>query len=636
MQRLDEPVPLGYSCAGEVIEVGHGASEFSKGGLVACAGGGYASHAEEVFVPKNLVVKIPDNVSTKEAAFVTLGAIALQGVRRAELTPGERVAVIGLGLLGQLTVQILNAYGFPVLGLDVSQNQVKKALKLGLQEGAVIGQDDVEKVASAFSNGQGVDAVIITAATKSNEPVELAGRICRDKGRVSAVGNIGLDIPRSIYYEKELDLRISRSYGPGRYDPNYEEKGIDYPIGYVRWTEKQNMEEFLRLISIGRVDVKLMITHTFKIEDALEAYKLILENPDKEDFTGVLLEYDPAKEHKPTVALSRSEKRIPTSDVVNVGLIGGGNFAKGTILPNLKKLDRVHIKGIATATGRSAQDIARKYGCEYATTDYNKVLDDEDINLVIIATRHNLHAQITIEALKRSKNVHVEKPLALNIEELKAFIEAENSSQGRLMVGFNRRFAPQAIKAKERFSNRKTPLMIHYRVNAGYIPPDHWIHDPEEGGGRIIGEVCHFVDLLQFLTGAEPKMVYAAKVAGGANVIAEDNVNITIDFADGSTGTILYTALGDKSLPKEYIEIFGGGKAMSINNFKSGKGFSLSQDKGHYGEFRAFTEAILNGKPSPISVTELALTTLVTFKIHESLKSGVPICINVEEIGLTT
>jgi len=628
MQRLDEPVPLGYSCAGEVIEVGRGVEQFNKGELVACAGGGYASHAEEVFVPKNLVVKIPDNVTTKEAAFVTLGAIAMQGVRRAELTPGERVAVIGLGLLGQLTVQTLNAYGFPVFGLDVSQRQLEKARKFGLQEGAVIGQDDVEKVASAFSNGQGVDAVIITAATKSNEPVELAGRICRDKGRVSAVGDIGLDIPRSVYYEKELDLRISRSYGPGRYDPNYEEKGIDYPIGYVRWTEKQNMEEFLRLISIGGVDVKLMITHTFKIDDALEAYELILKNPDKEDFTAVLLEYDPTKEHSPTVILSSGEKRKLASGTVNVGLIGGGNFAKGTILPNLKKLDKVHIKSVATATGKSAQDIAKKYGCEYATTDYNEILDDADINLVIVATRHNLHAPITIEALKQGKNVHVEKPLALNMEELEAVIEAEKSSQGRLMVGFNRRFAPQAIEAKERFSSRKTPLMIHYRVNAGYIPPDHWIHDPEEGGGRIIGEVCHFVDFLQFLTGAAPERVYAAKVAAGANVIAEDNVSITIDFADGSTGTILYTALGDKSLPKEYIEIFGGGKAMSINNFKSGKRFSLSQDKGHYGEFRAFTEAILNGKPSPISVEELALTTLVTFKIHESLEKGTPVAID--------
>jgi len=638
MQRLDEPLPLGYSCAGEVIEVGHRASEFNRGELVACGGGGYASHAEVVFVPKNLVVKIPDNVTTEEAAFATLGAIAMQGVRRAGLTPGERVAVIGLGLVGQLTVQILNAYGFPTLGLDVGQHQVEKALKLGLSEGAVIEQDDVEKVAKAFSNGRGLDAVIITAATKSNEPIELAGRICRDRGRVSAVGNVGLDIPRNIYYEKELDLRISRSYGPGRYDPNYEEKGIDYPIGYVRWTEKRNMEEFLRLVSIGRVDVKPMITHVFKIEDALKAYELILKNPNNEDFTGVLLEYDPAKEHKPTIVIEgeKKGKKTMAKSMVNVGLIGGGNFAKSTILPNLKRLDKVRIKAVATATGKSAQDIARKYGCDYATTDYQEILNDGDINLVIIATRHNLHAPIAIEALKRNKNVHVEKPLALNIEELKAVIEAEKNSQGRLMVGFNRRFAPQAIKARERFSSRKMPLMIHYRVNADYIPPDHWVHDPVEGGGRIIGEVCHFVDFLQFLTGAEPKRVYAAKATAGANVIAEDNVSIMIDFADGSTGTILYTALGDKSLPKEYIEIFGGGKAMSINNFRSGRILSLNQDKGHYGEFRAFTEAILNGKPSPISARELVLTTLVTFKIHESLKSGMPANIDLEEIGLTT
>jgi predicted dehydrogenase len=374
----------------------------------------------------------------------------------------------------------------------------------------------------------------------------------------------------------------------------------------------------------------------FKIEDALKAYELILKNPNNEDFTGVLLEYNPAKAHKSTVAIEgeKKGKKATAKSTVTVGLIGGGNFAKGTILPNLKRLDKVNIKAVATATGKSAQAIAKKYGCEYATTDYRKILDDETIDLVIVATRHNLHAPIAVEALRRNKNVHVEKPLALNIEELKAVIEAERESQGRLMVGFNRRFAPQTIKAKERFSNRKTPLMIHYRVNAGYIPPDHWVHDQLEGGGRIIGEVCHFVDFLQFLTGAEPKMVYAAKIMAGANVIAEDNVNITIDFADGSTGTILYTALGDKSLPKEYIEIFGGGKAMSINNFKSGKRLSLSQDKGHYGEFRAFAEAIRNGKPSPISVEELALTTLVTFKIHESLKKGAPVAIEFKDVSL--
>lgn len=636
MQRLDEPLPLGYSCAGEVIEVGQGVDGFNKGDLVACGGGGHASHAEVVFVPKNLAVKIPENVTTKEAAFATLGAIALQGVRRAELTPGERVAVIGLGLIGQLTVQILNAYGFPVLGLDVSKRQVEKALKLGLQEGAVIGQDDVEKVARSFSDGQGVDAAIITAATKSNEPIELAGMICRDKGRVSVVGDVGLDIPRHIYYEKELDLRISRSYGPGRYDPSYEEKGIDYPIGYVRWTERRNMEEFLRLISTGRIDVKPMITHVFKIEDALKAYELILENPNKEDFTAVLLEYDPAKEHTARITLNAASPiKRAKAPVVTVGLIGGGSFAKSTILPNLKRLDKVHIKAVATATGKSAQWIGKKYGCEYATTDYREILDDESIDLVVIATRHNLHAPIVVEALKRDKNVHVEKPLTLDVEQLKAVIEAEKNSQGRLMVGFNRRFAPQAIEAKKRFSKRMTPLMVHYRVNAGYIPPDHWIHDPEEGGGRIIGEVCHFVDFLQFLIGAAPERVYATKISGGEDIIAEDNVNIAIDFADGSRGTILYTALGDKSLPKEYIEIFGDGKVMVINNFKTRGPLSLGQDKGHYGEFRAFIQAILEGQPSPIPMRELALTTLTTFRIHESLEKGAPVSVSLNELGVT-
>jgi len=641
MQRLNTHLPLGYSCAGEIIRVGEKVDCFNKGDLVACGGGGYASHAEICFIPKNLCVKIPENVSPKEAAFVALGAVAMQGIRVANLTSGEKVAVIGLGLIGQLTVQILNAYGFVVIGLDISEKQIKKAFDLGLKYGAVIGRDEIEKLISFLTNGNGVDAVIIAASTKSNRPIELAGRICRERGRVSIVGDVGMSIPRKIYYEKELEIRVSRSYGPGRYDLNYEEKGTDYPIGYVRWTEKRNMEEFLRLISIGRVNVKAMISHIFKIEDALKAYELILENPSKEDISGVLLEYNPKKEHKSIFLIDLSRKEKEHKDILNVGLIGAGNFATNIILPNLKKIKNVNIRAIVDAKGERVKLPADKYGCEYITSDYKVILDDPKIDLIIIATRHNLHAKITIEALNKNKNVHVEKPLALNIHQLKDIIKVGSISKGRLMTGFNRRFAPFTIKAKEFFNNRKTPLMIYYRINAGYIPKENWVHDLEEGGGRIIGEVCHFVDFLQFLTDSNPEIVYATKISAQEPFIENDNFEIVIDFADGSRGIILYTSLGSKSASKEYIEIFADGRIMIIDNFKSGKCFirnkfkrlwRFNQDKGHYKEFETFVNAILNGSPSPISMKEQIFATLVTFKILESVERKSPVKVDLAEV----
>lgn len=623
MTRLDEPNPLGYSCAGEVTEVGREVEDFSTGDLVACGGAGYASHAEVVNVPGNLTVQVPDDVTTKEASFVTLGAIALQGIRRAELTPGERVGVIGLGLIGQLTVQILKAYGFPVIGLDIDEKQVQRVQKLGLNESGTIGQDKVESLARNFSNGKGIDAVIITAATETNQPVELAGKLCRERGRVSAVGLVGTEVPRDIYYDKELDFNISRSYGPGRYDKTYEEKGLSYPIGQVRWTERRNMKEFLRLVQEDKVNLDPLITHEFKFENALDAYDLILENPNGEYYSGIVLEYDTDKKHSSKILLEQKAKGKIKGDTVNVGLIGAGNFAKSKIIPNLEKINEAELKALATATGKTAKDVGGKHGFEYCTTEYSEIIEDPDVDLVVIATRHNLHAEMTAEALSKDKNVHVEKPLALNQEELKDVTDAEQNSDGRLMVGFNRRFAPQVQEVKDKLEDSNTPLMINYRVNAGYIEPDHWIHDPEEGGGRIIGEVCHFVDLIQFLVNAQPEKIYASRVPPQGEILPDDNVSVNIDFADGSRGAILYTALGDKSLPKEYIEIFGDRKAESINNFKTGT-LSLKQDKGHFGEFVAFVDSILNGEPSPISIKELALSTFSTFKILDSIRSGKP------------
>ena len=390
------------------------------------------------------------------------------------------------------------------------------------------------------------------------------------------------------------------------------------------------MKEFLRLVAEERIDLQPMITHNFPFENALDAYELILDNPNEEDYTGIVLEYDTGKEHSSTVKLEEKSKSKTAKDYVGIGLVGGGNFAKSTILPNLNKISNAELGGIATATGKSAKDLADKHNFSYATTDYHELVEDGNIDLVVVATRHNLHAEMATQALAAGKNVHVEKPLALTEKELKEVIKAERNSDGRLLVGFNRRFAPQVENVKDEFSNSSTPLMVNYRVNAGYIEPDHWIHDPDEGGGRIIGEVCHFVDLIQHLVDARPEKVYATRLPPGGEVLLDDNVSINIDLSNGSRGNIIYTALGDKSLPKEYIEVFGDRKAESINNFKTGT-LSLKQDKGHFGEFDAFVDSILNGESSPISIEELALSTLATFKIHDSLRTGQPQVVDLGE-----
>jgi len=625
MKKLDEPLLLGYSSAGEIIKVGENVEGFVVGDRVACAGGGYACHAEIISVPKNLCIKIPENVSYKQAAFATLGAIAMQGIRRANLTPGEKVAIIGLGLIGHLTCQILKAYGFPVVGFDISPLQVERARKMGIDASDT--PDKAENLIKSFTEGKGVDAVIITAATKSNAPIELAGKILRNNGRVSAVGDIKMEIPRRTYYKKELDLKISRSYGPGRYDKKYEEKGIDYPFEYVRWTEKRNMEEFLRLVNKKLVQPEKLISHIFDIDQAKEAYKLILENPNKEEIIGVLFSYNPKREQKDTIFFKKEEKHKPKSQV-NVGIIGVGNFAQNIVLPILKKIKGVHLYAVADAKGINAQKIVKQFKGGYATTDWHKITEDKNIDLVIVTTRHNLHTPIVIEALEKNKNVHVEKPLCLNEEELNEIAKLARNSKGRLMVGFNRRFAPLALKTKEVFKTIN-PLMIIYRVNAGFIPKDSWIHDPTEGGGRIIGEVCHFIDFCQFIAGSYPKKVYASLIPIGGSVQTEDNVAVTINFKNGSCGTIIYTSLGPKTLSKEYIEIFGGNKTMVIDNFKSATIYKecgkkkirrLTQDKGHLNEFKSFIRAIQTGEPSPIPLKDIVLSMQTTFDTFKSAK----------------
>ena len=620
--RLDSPLALGYSCAGVVREVGAGVEEFRVGDRVACAGMNYASHAETVFIPKNLAVKMPLEISFDEAAFVTLGAIALQGVRTAEVALGHNVAVIGQGLLGLLTVQILKAAGCRVIGIDLDAAKCELAHGLGA-DATVPRSDDVEGSVARFTDGYGVDSVIITAAAETNDPIELAGLIARDRAIISMVGAVGMDIPRKIYYEKELQLRLSRSYGPGRYDPTYEEGGVDYPIGYVRWTERRNMQEFLRLVAERSVRLEPLITHRIPIAEAAGAYDIITGRT-KENYLGVLLQYDQSR--------SQSESRVVTlkqgnpQAEVRLGVIGAGNFAKSVLLPRLAKLSGVSLAGIATATGRNAKSTGEQYGFGFCSTDYRELLAREEINTVLIATRHDTHSRIVVEALKAGKTVFVEKPLAINAEGLREVAEAATQSQGRVMVGFNRRFSSLATEMKN-FLMDAAPLAIGYRVNAGEIPKESWIQG-DEGGGRIVGEVCHFVDFIQFLTGADPVDVFAC-----SNSLGNDTVSIVIRLSDGSVASINYFSTGDRSYPKERIEAYGAGRVAVIDDFRAlemwrdGKrkvSKRLSQDKGFDEELRAFIEAVKSGGEMPIAWRSLLLTTLTTMRIEDSLANGKP------------
>jgi len=652
--RLNAPTPKGYSCAGKVIAVGDEVKEFQTGDRVACAGANYASHAEVVWVPKNLCVKIPiieshpidiestnNFLSFEESAFVTLGSIAMQGVRQAEIKLGEKIAVIGLGLLGQITIQLLKVSGCEVIGADLDAKKLELARQLGAD--LAVKSKKLKEESKQFTNGWGVDAVIITAATKSNQPIELAGEITRQKGKVVVVGRVGMNIPRDIYYQKELDIRLSMSYGPGRYDKEYEEKGHDYPYGYVRWTEKRNMESFLALVAHGKINVRKLITHRFKIEEAMKAYDMIMNNT--ESYLGVILDYnDKSKVKNETLDTKvnikhSSHLRLHTSDFVNIGIIGCGNYARGVLIPKLRKIHGVNIRGICTATGISARSIADKLKSDYCTTDYKQILSDGDIHAVIIATHHNTHAGIVIDALKANKHVFVEKPLAMNEDEVKKinniyFSLLTSQFSPNIMVGFNRRFSPHAKMVFDHFNGHKNPLIINYRINAGPIEKDHWVQDPLEGGGRIIGEVCHFIDFLQFISGAKPQIVYAQQIGYHSSGITNDNCLINIRFSDGSIGSISYIASGDTSLPKERIEIFGNGRAAVINDFKKTELYvdnrkktfkTRKQDKGHKGELNAFIDAIRKGRKAPISFESLYLTSLSTFKIHESFKTGFPI-----------
>lgn len=628
--KLESDIALGYSASGEVIEVGSNVEEFRVGDRVACAGQDYASHAEIVFVPKNLCVKIPKNVSDEEAAFTTLGAIALQGIRRAELSAGEKVAVIGLGLLGQLAVRILKSYSHSVIAFDIDSEKVSRAKENGADVGIVLRGDDYKNAVEKFSNAKGVDAVLIYASAKTDDPLKLAVEISREKGRIIQIGNILTNIPWRDFYKKELDYHASCSYGPGRYDKNYEEKGEDYPFGYVRWTEKRNMEEFLRLLTEKRIKINDLISGVFSIEQAEKAYELVFKP--KGSVYGILLSY-PQREFPSDVLVLEQPKELigAPKKFINIGIIGLGSFSLSTILPHLKEVKGKDFRlyAVCDSTGKKAKEIGEKWGAEYITNDYRKIIDDKNIDFVICATRHSSHTKIISEALSVNKNIYAEKPVALNEEELKEVIKAAGKSKGRLFVGFNRRFSTHFLKAREEFPS-VSPLMIMYRVNYPFFEKDHWSYDLKEGG-RIIGEDCHFVDALQYLIGSKPRRIFANVIPVGGAVVHEENITINIEYQNNSLGVIFYSALGSFRLPKEYIEIYGGGKTMVIDNFKNAemiypdkiKNLSLRhQDKGYTRELETFIDTIRTGKPSPFSLEEIYDVHLTTFKAAESMRSG--------------
>jgi len=632
--RLDQPMPLGYSAAGEVIEAGADADGFRAGDRVACAGGGYAVHAQIIAVPRNLAVPIPENVTFDQAAFTTLGAIAMHGIRLAGVQLGETVAVIGCGLLGLMTVQMLRAAGCIVLGLDPNESRATLAQHLGAHWA---GSDPAELSArvAAASSGQGADAVLITADTPSNEPVELAAEIARKRGVVISVGAVGTQIPRKPYFEKELDFRISRSYGPGRYDAEYEQKGHDYPYEYVRWTENRNMRGFVELMSSGAVNVEALITHRFDIEQAERAYDLIMGRTE-EPFLGVVLGYAAEPSIARTVALPAAGSRLPATGnrqpaTVSIGVAGAGLFANAVLLPALKKTEGIELVSISSAAGVSARSAAQKFGFASASTSFSDMLADPRINTVAILTRHDLHAQQVISALRASKHVFVEKPLCLTFDELQEIEQTARTSGRMLMAGYNRRFAPFVVRLRDALRDVREPLMLTVRVNAGFIPPEHWTHDPEQGGGRLRGEGCHFIDLLIHLAGSRVRRV-TTRALPDAGRYRQDNFEVSLELENGSLGTVVYVANGAKTFGKELIEAFGGGISARIDDYRtlhiqrpSGAEHErsrLRQDKGHRAELQAIVNHLTNRGPAPIELEELLHSARVTLAAYESLKSG--------------
>lgn len=628
--KLDSPKALGYSTAGVVKASLDSNNIYKTGDRVTCAGQDLASHAEVVAIPQNLIAKIPDNVSFQEAAFTTVGAIALQGVRQTEPRLGENICVIGLGLIGQITCQLLRASGANVFGIDLSDKLVEIANEYSCELAQNRKDPNLLENCSLFTKDHGFDKIVITAATSSNDPIELSAEIARKKALVIMVGAVGMNIPRDPhFYRKELELKMSCSYGPGRYDMAYEELGQDYPLAYVRWTEQRNMEAFLNAISKKQVNLKPLITHQYNIDKALEAYEMVVD-PEAEFNLGVLIQYPdrPSKfiAPKASVKLADSENSKPV-----VSFIGAGSFAQSYLIPNIKSGGGT-LQSVTTGRGINAEHVATKFGFDKFESEPSSVYGDNRCNTIFIATRHNTHAEYVIDALSANKNVFVEKPLALTLEALEKVNQVYANSNNLLMVGFNRRFSKAAQEVNKIFNSYDGPLAFNFRVNAGALPADHWANNDEIGGGRIIGEVCHFIDFMQYFSNSLVKSVFAQSLPGTSQANTNsDNVIITLTFMDGSIGNITYLANGNKALSKEHLEIFGGGNSAIIHDFNSVSLFQnnsvkkvKTSGKGQKEEVLAFLKAIETGAESPISFESLYSTTLATFKIIDSLATGLP------------
>jgi len=629
--RLDEPLALGYSSAGVIEALGADMPGFQIGQRVACAGGNYAVHAEYALVPRNLLAPLPDEVDFESASFATLAAIALHGFRQCQPQVGENLVVIGLGLLGLLSVQIALAAGCRVLGVDLDPARVELARQFGTL--AVL-NPQAEEATLAFSAGRGADAVLICAGDPSSDTVTLAGVLSRDHGRVVAVGVVGQDLPRPIYFQKELSFMTSRSYGPGRYDPGYEEGGVDYPYGYIRWTEGRNLAACVDLIARGKLDAKALITHHFPIERSAEAYELITGKR-SEPFLGVVLTYPPREGDQAAarrIVLNPAHTAAGTS--VKLGVLGAGLFANAVLLPAIKKQKDIQLVGIASAGGLHARHSGEKFGFGYAASNEDELIDDGNINTLAILTRHDTHTALVIKGLKAGKHVFVEKPLAVDqaqLDELEALLKTGGDDLPLLMTGFNRRFAPLVQKLAAFLAGRHEPLMAHYRVNAGALPLTHWQHDARQGGGRIIGEGCHFIDLLTFLVGEPPSTVNTQGLPD-AGRYREDVVSMTFTFPDGSVGVVDYLANGDKAFSKERLDVFCAGRVAVLDDYRSLEMVqngnrkviksALRQDKGHFNEWQAFVAAIRSGGPAPIPYVHLLGVTRASFAAIQSLREN--------------
>ena len=612
--KLGQPLPLGYCNVGRVIAVGKGVEEFQIGDRVASNG----HHAEIVNVPKNLVAKIPDNVSDEEAAFTIIGSIGLQGIRLLNPTLGETIVVTGLGLIGLLTAQMLVANGCQVIGVDIDESKLLMAKNMGVIPFNPI-TGDIVKFVENFTNGIGADGVVITASAKNNEIISQAARMSRKKGRIILVGVIGLELSRAEFYEKELTFQVSCSYGPGRYDEEYEQRGTDYPLPFVRWTEKRNFETILQSISLGRISVKEMITEIVELDDFLKIYGEI----GKSKSIASILKYNEVANLSPSNTIQIASSTFSQSKGV-IGVIGSGNFTKMTMLPALKN-SGANYKYIASQGGVSGTAMAQKHGFSHSTTNYKEILSDEEVDLVLITTRHNLHAPMVIESLKANKHVFVEKPLALNSEDLKEIIAAHQSSGKTLTVGFNRRFSPHAKKMKSLLGN--SPMNVIATMNAGSIPPHVWVHDMKIGGGRILGEACHFIDLITYLTGSKVKSV--CMNAMGINPDENtDNATILLKYENGSTGVINYFSNGSKAYSKERVEVYSQDRTLIMDNFRKTEGFGFkgfsslktSLDKGHTNQFQRLIKKVKEGGEALIPMDQLVNTSQASFAAIESLK----------------